>query len=174
MDDEKLLAMLQTLEGDKCESVLRIIEVMQFTALDLTPFKPNRGVNKFTANLFKVAANWYESSLKIQWTAESRVHTVEFTGKGSITFKQEQFLTQSMPILIARSSTCECGQALQLGNYQVNTAHDDFKFEGVYFCQACKARLATERKGIRKVIARWVSGVKKVQINTRGVNIERE
>lgn len=170
MDDEKLLAMLQTLEDDKCESMLRIIEVMQFTALDLTHFKPNRGVNKFIANLFKVAANWHESSLNIQWSAESRVHTVEFTGKGSINFKQEKFLTQSMPILIARWSTCECGEALQLGSYQVNTTNDDFKFAGVYFCQHCQAR----RKGIRKLIAKWVLGVKKVQINTRGVNIERE
>ena len=36
-------------------------------------------------------------------------------------------------------------EALQLGNYQVNTTHDDFKFEDVYF-----SRFATEPKAFEK------------------------
>ena len=171
MDDEKLLAIL--LADEKWEP-LRIIchEGIPFSTLHLTHFLQDHGVNRCTANLFKTAGNWDKSSLKIQWNAESKVFTVEFVGKGTINPKFEKFLSQSMPIYIARSSACECGQALQLGDYQVNSANDDFRFEGCYFCPICKAKLAAEGKGIRNRIARWFSRLRKVQITTAGVDIE--
>lgn len=127
-----------------------------------------------TAALFREVSEWDESSLEIKWKASQREFTVAFKGVGEISLSVEDLLSKKVPLYIAQSSTCECGENLELGDYSIRTTDDDFEFEGSFSCPKCKLRVFREGTGIRNIIGQWIQGLKKIEINAIGVGIERE
>jgi hypothetical protein len=127
-----------------------------------------------SAYLLRDFPEWDETSLEIRWEAEEREFTVVFKGEGKINLSVEQLLSKKVPLYIASSSTCECGETLELGDYRINTTNNDFTFEGTFFCPRCKSRVFREGYGLRSIIGQWVRGLKKIEISPKGVGLERE
>lgn len=126
-----------------------------------------------SALFMKSAVNWKKSSLEIKWDSSERAFTVEFTGKGRLPSDFDNLLSKRVPLQIARSSTCECGSVLELGDYSILMDGSDFKFFGNYFCPSCKIRLSAEKKGLKRILETWFTGLKKLEIKATGVGIER-
>jgi hypothetical protein len=126
------------------------------------------------ALVFKEVNEWDDASLEIRWDSEKKEFTVTFKGEGMVNLPIENLLSKAVPLHIASSSNCECGENLQLGDYRILTTRNDFSFEGIFFCVQCKAKILAERSGLRHFIATWFKGLKKVQVNATGVGIERE
>ena len=118
--------------------------------------------NYCSANLLREFPEWDETSLEIRWEAEEREFTVVFKGEGKINLSVEQLLSKKVPLYIANSSTCECGETLEVGDYRINTTNNDFAFEGTFFCPKCKSRVFREGYGLRNIIGQWVRGLEKI------------
>lgn len=120
---------------------------------------------------YKTAADWDTSSLEIKWNSTDRFFSVEFKGTADdrIKLPLSHALSKKIPLQIARSSTCECGAPLQLGDYTVTVEDSDFRFRADYFCPICKAKLVADKKGFKKIIEPWVMGLRKIEIKATGV-----
>lgn len=126
------------------------------------------------AALLRDAINWEKSELEIKWNAAEKVFFVQFSGKQPrIDFKTGELLSKRVPLKIARSSRCECGGALELGDYTVSIKNADFGFKAEYFCPTCKSKLTAERNGLKKFLETWFSSLKRVDIKLTGFGIER-
>ncbi|MBS0587010.1 MAG: hypothetical protein JSS37_03435 [Proteobacteria bacterium] len=125
------------------------------------------------ASFYRNAVAWEKSSLSIKWNSTDRFFSVEFDGSGTIDMSLAELLSKKVPLQIAKTSTCECGSSLALGDFTVVVEDNDFRFKADYFCPACKLRLTAERKGLRKVLETWFTGLKKIEIKTTGVGLER-
>ena len=123
--------------------------------------------------LFRQPIEWQKHALAIRWNSRERVFCVEFTGEGQVDVSLSDLLSTKVPLRIARSSLCVCGSHLELGDYSITTENSDFAFRGEFFCPSCSVRIAAERKGIKKVLERWFSGLKRLEIGTTGIGIER-
>jgi hypothetical protein len=126
-----------------------------------------------SAVFFRQEIEWQKHALMIKWNAKERLFYVEFTGKGQIDVGLSDLLSTRVPLRIARSSHCVCGSPLELGDYSISTENDDFAFRGEFFCPSCSTRLAAERKGIKRVLETWFSGLKRIEVGTTGFGIER-
>jgi len=127
-----------------------------------------------SAYLFKGVQEWDDASLEIKWNSEQKEFTVAFKGEGQVNLPIENLLSQTVPLHIAESSNCECGETLQLGDYRILTSNNDFTFEGNFFCPTCKTKVLKERSGLRYLISTWFRGLKKLEIKTTGLGIERQ
>jgi hypothetical protein len=125
------------------------------------------------AGFYRDAVAWEKSSLRIKWNSTDRFFSVVFDGSGTVDMSLSGLLSKRVPLQIAKASTCECGSQLALGDYTVVIEDNDFRFKADYFCPACKTRLNAERKGLRKVLETWFTGLKKIEIKTTGVALER-
>jgi uncharacterized protein YneR len=125
------------------------------------------------ATFFRNAVAWEKSSLTIKWNSTDRFFSVEFGGSGAIDISLSELLSKRVPLQIAKASTCECGSTLSLGDYTVVVEDNDFRFKADYCCPVCKARLIAERRGLRKILETWFTGLKKIEIKTTGVGLER-
>lgn len=126
------------------------------------------------ASFFKEVQEWDDASLRIKWKSREKEFDVTFKGQGTINLTIENLLSNAVPLHIAQSSSCECGESLQLGDYQVFTSKNDFSFEGTFFCRKCKANTLAVQSGLRHFISTWFKGLKRVDIKATGVAIERE
>jgi hypothetical protein len=135
---------------------------------------PSHAGNVCAAGLFRRVNSWDDSALEIRWNSTDRVFSVTFRGGGPVELPLEDMLSKDVPLQIARSSRCECGSLLGLGDYRIVTTGDDFLFEGEFFCPACKARRVAETSGFRGIIRKWGVGLKKIEIKVDGVGLERE
>ena len=125
------------------------------------------------AALYRSASDWEKSSLEIKWNASERYFSVEFKGTGEITLPLAEVLSKRIPLRVTHASTCECGATLELGDYTVAVEDNDFRFQADYFCRSCKARLSAEKKGFRKLLETWITGLKRIEIQATGVGLER-
>jgi hypothetical protein len=130
--------------------------------------------NACEAGLFSEAAEWKDSELEIKWNAEERAFAVAFHGVGAVQMTPKGMLSKRVPLEIARSSQCECGGPLALGDYRIVATSSDFRFEGEFFCPRCKSRRSAETSGFRGILEKWAFGLKKIEIKADGVGIERE
>ncbi|MEM5461345.1 hypothetical protein VSR69_42230 [Paraburkholderia phytofirmans] len=125
------------------------------------------------ALFYREAIDWEKSQLEVKWSATEKCFAVEFTGKGNIDLSMAELLSKRVPLRIAKASTCECGTTLELGDYTVLLSDSDFLFHAEYFCPNCKANLIAEKKGLRRVLETWFTGLKKIEIKTTGIGLER-
>lgn len=115
---------------------------------------------------------WDESNLRIDWNSEKKYFTVQFKGIGDFGLELEQSLSQKIPLQIAKTSRCDCGSVLHLGNYTVLAKDNEFVFKGRYYCKSCKEALDAESSGIRSLIFRWLNKLKKIEVKLNGFSIE--
>jgi hypothetical protein len=149
----------------------------RLTSMDKRDFDLEKTEDRYRgcyAYVFRESVNWDDTSLEIRWNSDMKVFTVIFKGVGRNDLNMEKALSKDIPLKIARSSRCECGGVLELGDYSIRSTRDDFTFEGVYFCPKCKSKFLAERAGIRHLISKWIKGLKKIEIKAGGVGIERE
>jgi hypothetical protein len=121
------------------------------------------------AALYRTASRWDKSSLAIKWDSVERAFTVDFKASGNIEVPLGEVLSKRIPLEIARASNCECGSVLQLGDYSVIVEDADFRFQADYFCPVCKRRLLAEKKGFKRLIETWATGLKKIEVKATGV-----
>jgi hypothetical protein len=119
---------------------------------------------------------WDENKIRIRWDAEGKKFTVEFVGIDKETKQSfvQDLLSKEIPLEIARTSNCECGGILELGNYSVQLVSDEFIFEAEYYCPACKNDHIAKSKGLKELIRRWIFGLKRIDITASGIGIERQ
>ena len=125
------------------------------------------------ALFYRDSVDWEKSSLEIKWNSADRYFSVEFKGSGEIDVPLAELLSKRVPLQIARASTCDCGTTLELGDYAVAVEDNDFRFQANYFCPSCKSRLTAEKNGLKRVLETWFTGLKKIEIKTTGVGLER-
>jgi hypothetical protein len=119
---------------------------------------------------------------EITWDAENSrfVVSVLFNCCGSCArsryagrhFRAE--VVKNIPLTIAQSSRCVCGDALVLKNHALRTKGEYVEFEGEYACDACrKARTTIVRKIGRGLRSMW-SRTKRIEVGIKGLSYERE
>jgi hypothetical protein len=133
-----------------------------------------KGDHDCSALLINNAINWKKAALEIRWDAAEKTFFVEFNGKAAeVAPNLNSILSKRVPLQIARTSRCECGSTLSLGDYTVTMKDSDFKFHAEYFCPACKVHLIAEKRGLKKILETWFSSLKRLEIKASGVRIER-
>ena len=126
------------------------------------------------ATYMRDAVDWQKSALEIKWSATEKVFFVQFNGKRPhIDYSTSELLSKRIPLQIAHSSRCECGTTLKLGDYPVSVKNSDFSFHGEYFCPNCKSQLIAEGSGFKKMLERWFSSLKRIEVRATGFRIER-
>jgi hypothetical protein len=120
------------------------------------------------------ATNWKKSELEIKWDFTEKVFFVQFTGKAQLSDKRlNNLMSKRVPLEIAKSSRCECGSTLNLGDYKILMKESDFVFSAEYFCPTCRTSLTAERNGFKKILEKWFTSLKKIEIKATGFRLER-
>ena len=86
---------------------------------------------------------------------------------------EEEFI-KSLPLEIARTSSCSCGATLSLKEYCINRVGDDLEFEGVYVCDECNTKTRKLIDGIKRTLYDTWRKTKKVVVAPGYLIIEKE
>jgi hypothetical protein len=123
-------------------------------------------------NAFGRSEKLVAEALCIRWESEKEQFVVSFSGR--VLDELDSSWTQSIPLLIAETSTCECGGTLTLGDYEIKARDKDFVFTAQYICSACAARKKGEQRGFRQFIGRWLFELRKIEVGPKGISAERD
>ena len=126
------------------------------------------------ADIYHSATSWEDAVLEIKWDATDKAFYVSFNGDGPTSVSTKNILSKKIPLEIARSSRCECGSTLELGDYRIIAKMSDFFFEGEFYCPVCKSERLAKKGGLLKAVAEWINDLKKIEIKANGVGFERK
>ena len=122
--------------------------------------------------LLTYAMNLHNTSFNIEWNSDKKTFVVRLFTKPESEVLPE--MIKEIPLKIAQTSTCSCGEKLTLGDYSVGSSDGGFSLDAVYFCTSCKESSQLEKSGFKTFIKGWFSSLKKIEIKPTGFNIERK
>lgn len=114
---------------------------------------------------------WDNSELIIDWDDINKKFNVIFKGKS---FSNPSGYAAEIPLVIAESSKCVCGQSLSIGDYSIKVNKNNYSLQAKYYCKKCRTEKEIEEKGFFKLIKKWLFGLSKIEISATGASIERK
>jgi ribosomal protein S14 len=81
---------------------------------------------------------------------------------------------RALPLVIAKTSRCSCGETLSLSDHSIKQTKDDIEFKGVYVCSSCHRSKSVIWAGVIGVLRKFWRDTKRVKVGTDGFEYEKK
>lgn len=81
---------------------------------------------------------------------------------------------RGLPLVIAETSRCSCGERLSLADHTIKQTRGDIEFKGVYVCSSCHNNKSVRWAGVIESLRKFWKDTKRVKVGTDGFEYEKK
>lgn len=112
---------------------------------------------------------WEDNDLNIEYNEFNKTFSVKFKGTSANSNDLSRILEKEIPIRIAETSFCECGNKLSLGKHSIKIKNNDYFLEANFFCISCNLEIRKEKEGFKSFIKSWGFGISEINLDVESL-----